>query len=145
MVEVPVLGVIANMAWFADADGRRHHVFGEGGGEALAERFGVLLLGQLPLDPAAYGGHLSTPMPGTAGFAHASDAVVRALGRSKAGSQAKPEVSFDESAITVNWEDGSSTASPTGSCARCVDEFSGKLLTSGASPPTRCGWSATTR
>ena len=132
-VEVPVLGVIENMAWFADGEGRRHHVFGEGGGEALAERFGVPLLCQLPLDPAAYGGTFDA-YAGDEGFAHASDTVVRALGRSKAGSQARPEVAFDERTITVSWEDGSVDRVANRElrancrCARCVDEFSGEQL-----------------
>ena len=132
-VEVPVLGVIENMAWFADGEGRRHQVFGEGGGEALAERFGVPLLCQLPLDPSAYGGTFDA-YAGDEGFAHAADTVVRALGRSKAGSQAKPEVGFDESSITVSWEDGSVDRVANRElrancrCARCVDEFSGEQL-----------------
>ncbi|MDE0219327.1 MAG: P-loop NTPase [Spirochaetaceae bacterium] len=132
-VEVPVLGVIENMAWFADGEGRRHQVFGEGGGEALAERFGVPLLCQLPLDPSAYGGTFDA-YAGDEGFAHAADTVVRALGRSKAGSQAKPEIGFDESSITVSWEDGSVDRVANRElrancrCARCVDEFSGEQL-----------------
>ena len=132
-VEVPVLGVIENMAWFVDGEGQRHHVFGEGGGKALAERFGVPLLCQLPLDPAAYGGTFDA-YAGDDGMGRVSDMVVRALGRSKAGSQAKPEVSFDERAISVSWEDGSVDRVANRElrvncrCARCINEFSGEQL-----------------
>ncbi len=49
-VEVPVLGIIENMSYFADPSGARHAIFGEGGGERLARRHGVPFLGQIPLD-----------------------------------------------------------------------------------------------
>ena len=50
--EVPVLGIIENMSYFADPSGARHTLFGEGGGKALAEFTRAPLLGQLPLDTA---------------------------------------------------------------------------------------------
>ena len=46
-----ILGVVENMAYFADpASGRRIPIFGEGGAAAEAERLGVPLLGQVPLE-----------------------------------------------------------------------------------------------
>lgn len=51
-VEVPVLGVIENMAGFRCAHcGEVTEVFGAGGGARLAEEAEVALLGQIPLDP----------------------------------------------------------------------------------------------
>lgn len=50
-VGVPILGIIENMSAFVDPEGRRHALFGEGGGARLAEKFGTPLLGSLPLDP----------------------------------------------------------------------------------------------
>lgn len=50
-VNVPVLGVIENMSVHICSNcGHPEHIFGEGGGEALAEDTGVDLLGALPLD-----------------------------------------------------------------------------------------------
>lgn len=51
-VGVPVLGVIENMSWFTPKNhpGDKYFLFGKGGGEALAKRFNVELLAQLPLD-----------------------------------------------------------------------------------------------
>jgi ATP-binding protein involved in chromosome partitioning len=50
--DVPVLGVVENMAWFRCPDcGEVHEPFGEGGGETLAAEFEVPVLGRLPLDP----------------------------------------------------------------------------------------------
>ena len=46
-----ILGVVENMAYFADpATGAKIPIFGEGGAAAEAERLGVPLLGQVPLD-----------------------------------------------------------------------------------------------
>ena len=49
-VEVPVLGIIENMSVFVcPGCGREEPIFGTGGGERMAEDYGVTLLGQLPL------------------------------------------------------------------------------------------------
>jgi ATP-binding protein involved in chromosome partitioning len=50
-LRVPLLGIIENMSYFADSAGIRHTLFGEGGGEALAQELGIPLLAKLPLDP----------------------------------------------------------------------------------------------
>lgn len=50
-VEVPVLGIIENMAVHTCGNcGHVEHLFGEGGGQRMAEQYGVPLLGSLPLD-----------------------------------------------------------------------------------------------
>ncbi len=50
-IEVPVLGIVENMAWFtpADAPDKKYHIFGKNGGKKLAEKFNLDLLGQMPL------------------------------------------------------------------------------------------------
>ncbi|MES0874604.1 iron-sulfur cluster carrier protein ApbC [Sinimarinibacterium thermocellulolyticum] len=50
-VEVPVLGIVENMAWHVCSNcGHHEAIFGSGGGERLAAECGSELLGQLPLD-----------------------------------------------------------------------------------------------
>lgn len=50
-VNVPVLGLIENMSYFqCDACGEKSYIFSHGGGESLAERHGLPLLGAFPLD-----------------------------------------------------------------------------------------------
>ena len=51
-VNQEILGVVENMSWFTGDDGKRYHLFGEGGGPALSEELDVPLLGQIPLVPA---------------------------------------------------------------------------------------------
>ncbi|HEX8891079.1 MAG TPA: Mrp/NBP35 family ATP-binding protein [Pyrinomonadaceae bacterium] len=49
-VAVPVLGVVENMSYFIAPDtGVRYNIFGEGGGQKLAEQYGVPFLGAVPL------------------------------------------------------------------------------------------------
>jgi ATP-binding protein involved in chromosome partitioning len=49
-VNVPLLGLIENMAYFVAPDtGNRYDIFGTGGAQRLAERLGVPLLAQIPL------------------------------------------------------------------------------------------------
>jgi len=50
-VEVPVLGIIENMSTHICSNcGHEEHIFGAGGGQRMAEQYGVDLLGALPLD-----------------------------------------------------------------------------------------------
>jgi ATP-binding protein involved in chromosome partitioning len=50
-VEVPVLGVVENMATHVCSNcGHEEHIFGEGGGARMAEQYHVAYLGSLPLD-----------------------------------------------------------------------------------------------
>jgi ATP-binding protein involved in chromosome partitioning len=50
-VNLEVKGVIENMSWFTGDDGKRYELFGAGGGEELAARLGVPLIGRVPLVP----------------------------------------------------------------------------------------------
>jgi len=50
-VRLDVVGVVENMSWFTGDDGVRYELFGSGGGEQLAERLDVPLLGRIPLVP----------------------------------------------------------------------------------------------
>ena len=49
-VQVPILGIIENMSYFLCPNcGERTPIFGEGGGESVAARYNVPLVGQIPL------------------------------------------------------------------------------------------------
>lgn len=50
-VNVPILGVAENMSYMLAADGSKQFIFGQGGGEKVAEFLETDLLGQVPLDP----------------------------------------------------------------------------------------------
>lgn len=48
----PILGVVENMAYFADSSGAKVPIFGSGGAKAEAERLGVPLLAEIPIEVA---------------------------------------------------------------------------------------------
>ena len=50
-INVPVLGLVENMAWFTPAElpNNRYYIFGKDGGKQLAEELNIPLLGQIPL------------------------------------------------------------------------------------------------
>jgi len=52
-VNVPLLGVVENMAWFTPPGStERYEIFGRGGGERIEKEFGLPLLGQIPIEIA---------------------------------------------------------------------------------------------
>ena len=50
-INVPVLGLVENMAWFTPAElpENKYYIFGKEGGKRLAEELDIPLLGQIPL------------------------------------------------------------------------------------------------
>ena len=64
-INVPVLGLIENMAWFTPAElpNNRYYIFGKDGGKQLAEELSIPLLGQVPLvQSIREGGDEGTPI-----------------------------------------------------------------------------------
>jgi ATP-binding protein involved in chromosome partitioning len=62
-IRIPVRGVIENMAWFTGDDGKHYPIFGEGGGELLAQRLEVPVIGRVPLVPEMReGGDIGVPI-----------------------------------------------------------------------------------
>ena len=64
-INVPVLGLIENMAWFTPAElpNNRYYIFGKDGGKQLAEELNIPLLGQIPLvQSIREGGDEGTPI-----------------------------------------------------------------------------------
>ena len=53
-VNVPVLGIVENMAYFTPPDlpDRKYHLFGEGGARRLAGELDVPFLGEVPIEQA---------------------------------------------------------------------------------------------
>ena len=89
-VNVPILGVAENMSHFIDSAGKKHALFGEGGGLITAERLGTTLIGQVPLLPEIReGGDRGEPIvvsaPGSA-----AAAVFRSIAEALMARLAKP-------------------------------------------------------
>ncbi len=77
-----VSGVIENMSAFTCEHGTTYPLFGEGGGQALADEIGVELLGQVPLESAvAAGGDTGEPvaLAGTGAAAEAFRSIAQRI------------------------------------------------------------------
>ncbi len=50
-IAIPVWGIVENMSWFTPQElpGNKYYIFGKGGGETLAKRFALPLVGQIPI------------------------------------------------------------------------------------------------
>jgi ATP-binding protein involved in chromosome partitioning len=50
-INVPILGIVENMAYFTPEElpNNKYYIFGKDGGKNLSEKYGVPLLGQIPL------------------------------------------------------------------------------------------------
>lgn len=52
MLEIPILGIVENMSYFACPDcGGKHHIFGESRIEDMAEKFGIDTISKIPITP----------------------------------------------------------------------------------------------
>ena len=82
-VEVPVLGLIENMAVHVCTNcGQAEHIFGQGGGERMAAKYGVPLLGSLPLEIGIREqGDAGTPIVAAAPTSTAAEAYRRTARR----------------------------------------------------------------
>jgi ATP-binding protein involved in chromosome partitioning len=49
-VNVPVLGIIENMSYYASPDGSKDYIFGSGGGERLSRELGITFLGEIAIN-----------------------------------------------------------------------------------------------
>lgn len=64
-INVPVLGLVENMAWFTPAElpENRYYLFGKEGGKRLAQELNIPLLGQIPIvQSICEGGDNGTPV-----------------------------------------------------------------------------------
>jgi ATP-binding protein involved in chromosome partitioning len=139
-VDVPVIGVIENMAYFeCGGCGQRHEIFGPAGAGVLRERFGLETLAVLPVRPAISGRIDAIATAPEA--AEATDAVIRALGRQALARPERPQAKATPTHIELHWSDGrvervSNRALRLAcSCALCVDEMSREPVLDPATVP----------
>jgi Mrp family chromosome partitioning ATPase/DUF971 family protein len=130
-VNVPVLGVVENMSYFeCPSCGERHAVFGEGAAKRLTERFGVPILGELPLNHEQYGKDFRRESRDSA-LGQLANETMGTIGERAVGI-AVPEIQHDGTQLTLTWPSGESVTvqnldlRANCQCAVCVDEFTGR-------------------
>lgn len=119
-VNVPVLGVVENLSYFFCQDnGKSYHLFGRDAADKLAKRFGIDILGKLPisetfdlvsqLEPSAN----REPSASNAfqeklrkKFGETTDNVIRSIGRNYLSRREKPTIETSQSHIKISWPEG---------------------------------------
>jgi ATP-binding protein involved in chromosome partitioning len=82
-VNVPILGVVENMAWFTPpGHTERYLLFGQGGGKRIQQEFDIPLLGQVPIEMAVReGGDSGLPIVLTAPASESARAFLDIAGK----------------------------------------------------------------
>lgn len=92
----PILGIVENMSYLECPDcGRRMEIFGQGGGQWLAEQYGVPLLAQIPLDSDVCKG-------GDSGYPQANVSVQVAKAFHELAEKVAAQVSVNQLAAILN-------------------------------------------
>lgn len=115
-VQVPVLGIVENMSYFANPQtGERLALFGEGGGRLLAEETGVPLLAQLPIDPlislcgdegCSLFRDRASASPAATAFMELADRFERELITLRTQMTIRKISQPDDTRIIIDWSDG---------------------------------------
>lgn len=133
-VDVPVLGIVENMAYFVcDNCDKKHFIFGQSA-QALKDRFGLNTLAQFPVIEGI--SNLGDDHEGAEAepLAELAENLHRAVGMRRAQKEALPVVTPQPDHIQVQWPDGSEDTLANRDvrggcqCASCVQEFSGEQL-----------------
>ncbi len=92
-INIPILGLVENMAWFTPPElpGSKYFIFGKGGGELFAKELNVPLLGQIPIQQCIVdSGDSGNPVaadeasPGSSSFGELAEKVAQQVAISNA-------------------------------------------------------------
>jgi len=133
-VNVPVLGIVENMAYFVcDNCDKKHFIFGSGTA-TLKERFGVDTLAELPIIAGVSDTSKRDAGADIPAFAQLAENLHREVGRRRIEDTGRPEAVAEAGAVRVRWPDGTESRIPNKKlrvscqCASCVHEYTGEPL-----------------
>ena len=138
-VQVPIMGIIENMSYYLPAPGVKPvYLFGNGGGDRLAQEMGVPLLGEVPVEAelCKCGDEGRSLWNGkTNGAVNAFNAIAQRLvieaEKMKMQASTPRHSQIDPWTIAIHWDGGEevklrfSDIQKNCGCAHCVDESSG--------------------
>jgi Mrp family chromosome partitioning ATPase/DUF971 family protein len=131
-VNVPILGVIENMAYFVAPDtSAKYYIFGEQKAGALSKRFGVKTLVEVPIQEDLSGG--ISEYQANAYIQKAADELLKSLASQSPDSGLK-DAGFREGQVVLVFNDGRELSArafdlrANCQCALCVSELTGKQL-----------------
>lgn len=130
-VKVPILGVIENMAYFTAPDtGKKYYVFGQQKAGALAQRFGVKTLVEIPILETLSG--QMSQYQGDLYIQKAVDELLQALRSLESFQSQLKETAFKEGQVVLTFSDGRELSAKAFDlrvhcpCAGCVSETTGQ-------------------
>jgi len=131
-VQVPMLGIIENMAYFVcDSCDKKHFIFGEPK-KGLSERFGLDTLVEMPLLPGSMNNYET--YESSEHIITMTDMLIRKLGMAQSGKVEPPKVEMLDNKVKFVWQDGSESVVGlkklrySCQCASCIDEFTGEQI-----------------
>jgi len=140
-VNVPILGVIENMAFFKAPDtGKKYYIFGEQKAGALSSRFGVKTLVEIPIQEELSNGLYAYRI--NPYIQIAVDGLLQAV-EELSGSQSNlKDAGFRDGEVVLVFSDGREVSAKAFDlrancqCAACVSEVNGKRLVDPKKIPT---------
>jgi len=104
-VNVPILGILENMAYFqTDESQTKHYLFGDSSVDSLSKRFGVAVLAQIPILKSL--GQLTNDVVPNSYIQDGVDRLLDSLREVKERSTNLPKIDFDDTTIRLNWSNG---------------------------------------
>ena len=132
-VNVPILGVIENMAYFAAPDtGKKYYIFGEQKAGSLSKRFGVKTLVEIPI-AQELSGDMRT-IPANPYIQQAADELVHAVQKIQSSQSELKDAGFRDGQVVLVFSDGKElsaralTLRANCACALCISEVTGQRL-----------------
>ncbi|MDE2221638.1 MAG: P-loop NTPase [Candidatus Omnitrophica bacterium] len=132
-VEVPVLGIIENMAYFTAPDtGRKYYIFGGQKAGALSKRFGVKTLVEIPILEALSGA--GGGCEGNEYMKKAADGLLQAIKDVHTPHAELKDAGFRDGRVVLVFSDGRELSANAFDlragcqCALCVSETTGQRL-----------------
>ena len=139
--DVPVLGMVENMAYFeCDQCSTRHHIFGTGS-DLLKNRFGLDILAQLPILPGISDASKKSSGADIEAFSTLAENLHREIGKRRIDAEPKPEVTSIDGHVQIKWPDGKVNAIPNKTlrtscqCALCINEYTSEAILDPGSVP----------
>ncbi len=140
-VNVPVLGIVENMAYFTcDNCNKRHFIFGNSTA-TLKQRFGLNTLAQLPILPGVSTVAHKTDGADIPAFAELAENLHREVGKRRAADGGRPDAAIEPGHVRVRWPNGVESRIPnvkvraSCQCALCVNEYTGEAILDPATIP----------
>ena len=133
-VNVPVLGIVENMAYFeCDNCDKKHYLFGHSA-QSLKDRFGLRNLAEFPILESMSVVQGADEGEGVGPIKELSENLHRAVGIRRMEATDLPEVLANPGHIYVKWPDGTDSSIPNKEvrascqCAACREEYTGEQI-----------------